>query len=152
MNNDPLGKACIEYLKGWRNQDIVVHSDHSEDDIIPVDYLFRSYDQMPITEQVALDICTGSILDIGAGSGCHSIHLLLQGKDVRAIDTSKLAVKAMNQRGLMAEQIDFFNFDINIKFDTVLALMNGTGIGGTLFGFEKYLLKLKSHLNKKGQI
>ena len=38
------------------------------------------------------------------------------------------------------------------KFDTILLLMNGTGIFGTLAETSKYLHKLKSLLNPNGQI
>jgi hypothetical protein len=40
----------------------------------------------------------------------------------------------------------------NEKFDTIIALMNGTGIFGTLKETPKFLQKLKSLLNPGGQI
>lgn len=38
------------------------------------------------------------------------------------------------------------------KFDTLLLLMNGTGIAGTLSNFPLFLSRLKELLNKNGQV
>jgi len=34
---------------------------------------------MPQIEKIALDLCQGEILDIGAGSGSHSLELMKKG-------------------------------------------------------------------------
>lgn len=47
--------------------------------------------QMPLLERTALQLATGKILDVGAGSGCHSLALQEAGKDVHAIDISPLS-------------------------------------------------------------
>lgn len=150
--SDPFGEACLAYLKGIRGLEIIVKSDHSEDDIIPVDYLFRPYNEMPLLEQTALNLCKGKTLDIGAGAGCHSKHLINKGVETVAIDLSKGNVKAMVSQGLNAIQTDFFNFPENKKFDTLLALMNGTGICGTEERFPEFLKKCKNLLVKDGQL
>ena len=48
-----------------------------DDDEIPVKDLFREYSDMPELEQLALNEASGRILDVGAGSGCHSVALTL---------------------------------------------------------------------------
>ena len=43
---------------------------------------------------------TGKILDIGAGSGIHSLYLQDKGKDVTALDIKQGFVDVMEKRGL----------------------------------------------------
>src|SRR5690606_21671694 len=115
-------------------------------------YLFRSYDEMPAIEQKALDLAKGNILDVGCGAGSHSLYLQEKGFDVLGIDTSEGAIEVCKLRGLQkAECIDFLTLD-NKQFDTILLLMNGTGIFQNLDNTSKYLQHLKSLLNPKGQI
>lgn len=149
--NDPIGEAIKEYAQNKIPADIIVSSDICEDDIIPVEVLFRSYEEMPELEKVALNECKGSILDVGAGAGSHATYLSDLGKKVLAIDISKGAVEYMKSKGLNALEENFFNLQ-NQKFDTILMLMNGIGIAGTLANLEHTLLQAKSLLNIGGSI
>jgi hypothetical protein len=58
----------------------------------------------------------------------------------------------MGLRGLKNSRVQNLLDLENEKFDTILLLMNGTGIFGTLADTSKYLQKLKSLLNPNGQI
>lgn len=149
-NTDVLGSALLAYMAGERNEEIIVLSDISEEDVIPVDYLFRTQQEFPELEKRALSLCHGKVLDVGAGSGCHSIVLQENNIDVKAIDVSEGAVKVMRQRGIDANQIDFFN--VTEKYDTLLFLMNGVGIAGTLDKLKSFLIQAKSLLNTGGQV
>jgi SAM-dependent methyltransferase len=71
--------------------------------------------------------------------------------DVTAIDISQGAVDHMKKQGLNAKKIAFENFN-ETDFDTVLMLMNGIGIAGTLANLEKTLLHAKSLLKPGGKI
>ena len=73
--NDPLGKAITEFSENGFTENIIVRSDLCDDDILPVEYLFRTYDHMPKTEQKALDLSKGSVLEVGGGTGCHASYL-----------------------------------------------------------------------------
>ena len=117
-----------------------------------VAYLFRSFEQMPKLEQEALQLSKGKILDIGCGAGSHSLHLQENNFDVTAIDISENAIKACQLRGLKNAKVQNLLDIEDEKFDTILLLMNGTGIFGTLNETSKYLQKLKSLLNPNGQI
>jgi SAM-dependent methyltransferase len=115
-------------------------------------YLFREYAEMPKLEQKALQLAKGKILDVGCGAGSHALYLQQKGFEVAAIDISANAIKACSLRGLKNARIqDILDLE-NEKFDTILLLMNGTGIFGTLAETSKYLQKLKSLLNPAGQI
>ena len=63
-------------------------------------------------------MATGKTLDVGAGSGCHSLVLQEKGIDVTAIDISPLSVETMKERGIkkVMEQ-DFFTQEE--QYDTI---------------------------------
>ena len=70
----------LQEWKGWKVKSFF--SSQFEEDEIPVSELFRTYEHMPLLEQTALDMAQGKILDVGAGSGCHSLALKQMGKKV----------------------------------------------------------------------
>ncbi len=119
---------------------------------MPVSYYFRSYGQMPELEKKALGLCTGKILDIGAAAGSHSLELQKNNKDCVALEISSLACEVIKDRGVKNTICaDFFQYDKE-KYDTLLLLMNGIGICGSLHGFRKFLAHAKSLLKENGQI
>jgi SAM-dependent methyltransferase len=107
---------------------------------------------MPKLEKKALQLCKGKVLDVGCGSGSHSLYLQEKGFAVKAIDISENAIKACELRGLKNVRVQNVLDIENEKFDAIILLMNGTGIFGTLAETSKYLHKLKSLLNPNGQI
>ena len=88
---------------------------------------------------------------MGAGSGCHSLVLQEKGIDVTAIDISPLSVETMKERGVkkVMEQ-DFFTLEG--QYDTILMLMNGIGIVGTLERLPKFFRQLDNILAPGGLI
>jgi SAM-dependent methyltransferase len=150
---DLFGKAILDYQTGNAPQHIITETSISEADEMSVAYLFRSIDEMPALEKKALELAHGSVLDVGCGAGSHSLYLQNQRKlNVTAIDISANAVEACRLRGIekvTEADIRFYNSG---KFDTILLLMNGTGIFGQLKNVSAYLQKLKSLLNEGGQI
>ncbi|MFN5911534.1 MAG: class I SAM-dependent methyltransferase [Bacteroidota bacterium] len=151
QHGDPIGSAIHDYAVSKKPADIIVASDICEDDIIPVEVLFRSYEEMPELEKLALERCKGSVLDVGAGTGIHSKWLMERGHKVKAIDISKGAVTHMTKQGIDAEQVSFLNYRAE-KFDTILMMMNGIGVAGKLSNLERTLKHAKSLLNPGGRI
>lgn len=147
--NDPYGKAISAYINGKKGEEIIVHSDMCDDDVMPVDYLFRTFDEMPKIERVALSMCKGKILDVGACAGVHAQYLVDKGFQVTTLDTSKGAVEYQKSIGLSAHHQDFYLFK-ETGFDTLLWMMNGIGIAGTLANLENTLLKAKERLSPGG--
>jgi hypothetical protein len=91
-------------------------------------------------------------LDVGAAVGSHTLELQEREFDVTALEKSELACEVMQKRGVKKVVCsDLFHYE-EPGFDTVLLLMNGTGIGQTLDGLKKMLAHLKSLLNEGGQI
>ncbi|MBO5809155.1 MAG: methyltransferase domain-containing protein [Bacteroidales bacterium] len=147
---DPMGAAIMDYHKNGKADTLVVRSSMFDDDEIPVSDLFRSFDDMPELEKIALDMACGRILDVGAGSGCHSLALMKMGKDVSAIDISPLSVQVMLERGVHARQVNFYDPAFDERFNTVLMLMNGTGIIGNLDNIGRFFERLKTILAPGG--
>lgn len=148
---DPIGLAIKEYAAKRKPEDIIVSSDICEDDIIPLEVLFRKYEEMPEIEQLALSRVKGKILDVGAGAGIHANYLQDSGYDVTCIDISEGAVDHLKAMGLKAERTNFFSYS-NQQFDTLLMLMNGIGIAGKLSNLERTLEHAKSLLKPGGKI
>lgn len=149
---DLFGRAILDYQTNNEPQDLITETNISEADEMNVAYLFRSFKEMPKIEQKALQLSKGKILDVGCGAGSHSFHLQEKGFDVNSIDISENAIKACELRGLKNARVQNLLDIQNETFDTILLLMNGTGIFGTLAQTSIYLQKLKSLLNPNGQI
>ena len=151
---DLFGKAILDYQTNNSPEDLLTETSISEADEMSVAYLFRNYNEMPKLEQKALQLAKGKVLDVGCGAGSHALELQNERKlNVTAIDISENAVKACQLRGIENVKVaNILDLDTENKFDTILLLMNGTGIFGTLNETAKYLQKLKSVLNEAGQI
>jgi SAM-dependent methyltransferase len=150
---DLFGKAILDYQTNSSPENIITSTSISDEDEMEVAYLFRSFDGMPTLEQKALQLAKGRTLEVGCGAGSHGLYLQSERNiDVHSIDISKNAIEACTLRGLKNTQvIDVLNIE-NEKYDTILLLMNGTGIFETLERTAVYLQKLKSLLQPNGQI
>ena len=150
---DPMGAAIADYFRHQKAGKLHVFSSQFEEDEIPIDQLFRSFDEMPELEKIALQMANGKILDAGAGSGCHALALQEMGKEVCAIDISPLSVRTMEERGVHNVcQINLFDAQFLETFDTILMLMNGSGIIGKLENMPDFFLKMKQLLRPGGCI
>lgn len=150
-SEDVFGDAINDFITFGEAEDIIVASDLCDDDVIPVAYLLRTSDEMPELEKIALQHCTGKILDIGAGAGIHSTELIKMKQNVLAIDISPGSVAYMNSIGVPAKVQDFTKLK-DEKYDTLLLLMNGIGIAGSLDNLESFLKHAMSCLNEGGKI
>jgi len=150
---DLFGKAIFDFYTKNSPEDIITETSISEEDEMSVEYLFRSYNEMPKIEQKALQLAKGKILDVGCGAGSHALSLQNERNlEVTAIDISDKAIETCRLRGIKNAKVEnILDFDSE-KFDTILLLMNGTGIFGQLKDCNTYLTKLKSLLNPGGQI
>jgi len=131
----------------------MVRSTVWEDEPTPVaDYYRPDEHLLPSLERYALAQCSGRVLDIGAGAGRHALEVQKRGLEVVAIDISPDAVCIMEERGVRdARCIDYPEFNEQ-SIDTILLLMHGIGVDGTLEGLEKFLVWASSVLNEGGQI
>ena len=149
---DPMGRAISDYFHTGKAGKLRVLSSMFYEDEIPVPTLFRTYNEMPVQERKALELCRGRILDVGAGSGCHSKVLIERGLEVVAIDISELSIEVMKERGIDARNINFFDETFCEKFDTILLAMNGIGIVGKVENLGNFFRSAKRLLAPGGQL
>ena len=174
-----MGAAILDYQTKGQAGKLSILSSMFEEDEMPVKHLFRNLEEMPMLEQKALSLAKGKVLDVGAGAGCHALALQAQSIAVKAIDISPQSCQAMLQRGVKdVECINLFDPHLGSKsgmgsedrlqnedglqneggsqsesgFDTILLLMNGTGIAGKIENLPALFNRLKALLNKGGQI
>ncbi len=149
---DPMGQAIKEYFTCGKAAKLRVFSSQFYEDEIPVATLFRTFEQMPPQEREAVRLCHGRVLDVGAGSGCHTLEITKRGLEVVAIDISEVSVQVMKERGIDARTVDFFDKSFDEKFDTVLMAMNGIGIVGKIERLPEFFMRAKQLLAPEGQI
>lgn len=148
---DVFGNALTDFNKKGKADILWLHNTYDEPEEMPIDIFFRNFEEMPDLEHKALTLCYGKVLDVGAGVGSHALILQEAGADVTAIDISADAVKLMQQRGIK-KAVEQDVFKTTEKYDTLLLLMNGIGLTGTLSGFIDFLGKAKTLINPDGQL
>ncbi len=150
---DLMGRAIWDYYYQENSEDLQTETSISELDDLPVSYLFRDYQEMNALEKKALDLSFGKVLDVGSGAGSHSLYLQNERKlEVTALDISPKSIEVCKARGVKnAICEDLLQFSEK-DFDTILLLMNGTGIFQSLEDIDQYLQKLKSLVAENGQI
>jgi SAM-dependent methyltransferase len=152
VNKDLFGHALSQFYFKKDPAKLYSESDISHWDEYPLTHLFRDFDQMPEIERQALSLAKGKILDVGCGAGSHSLYLQNLGLEVHSIDLSKGAAQIAQSRGVaQVTETSLLDYD-GEGFDTIIMLMNGTGIFESLASVPMYLNKLKTLLNPKGML
>lgn len=142
----------MAYLEGNKRVKLRVDSDIAETEYWPVSEFFHDWNAMSNIERTALQMCKGRTLDVGAGSGSHVLWLQQNGIEAHAIDISEGAVAVMEKRGIRCvSRCDFFNLE-GRQYDTLLMLMNGAGIVGTINRLPEFFAKIKQILAPGGQL
>jgi SAM-dependent methyltransferase len=149
----PYARALRDYFEGDAGATIVLYTVPGEREEIPVSVFFRGPDDFFSFDRAALELCRGHILDVGAGTGVHSLYLQDLGFDVCAIDLLVDAVGIMRRRGVRDARLSGIAELDSGSFDTILMMMNGTGILGTLDGLDDFLRDAQERLlAERGQI
>ncbi|MCJ2541864.1 class I SAM-dependent methyltransferase [Thermostichus vulcanus] len=155
---DPLDQALWDWHRGQPQGPILMHA-HSPDGIpieeaqrISAEVFFTP--ELPETEALALDLCRGRVLDIGAGTGRHALLLQERGLSVWALDRSPVALQIMEERGIRhLVEADIFQWaGPEFRFDTLLMLMNGLGLVGSLAGLDRFLTLAQDWIQPTGQL
>ncbi len=153
LDNDVLGKSLLDYYRSGKKQKLIAHTDYAIDESYEVGYFFRGPADFPAIEAYALELCSGNILEIGAGAGSHSLNLQDRtDKFVTALDASAGCVNVMIKRGVKRVIWNDAYSNRIAGFDTVLMLMNGIGISGNLHGFVELLTILEKVTNSHAKI
>lgn len=118
---------------------------------MPVAVFFRDELDFSVLENLALIECKGKVLDLGAGAGAHSLTLQARGFEVHALENSVGCIEVMRQSGVKNCILEGYEKHSK-KYDTILVLMNGLGLAGTLKGIPSFLSKCMSLLQPGGQL
>ena len=147
----PHAAAMQAYHCGKHDAVLVVYDDFERDEV-PVSYFFRGPDQFPPLERLALELCRGRVLDVGAGSGCHSLALQERGLEVTAIEILPSMVRILRERGVRdARAATWMDLEAE-PFDTVLMMMNGLGLTETLAGLRRFFSEARRLVRRGGQV
>ncbi len=148
----PHGLALLAYFQGEAAAQLIVRRDDGVEYPLPVSHFFRSAAEFSAIEVAALRLCRGHVLDIGAGSGLHSLVMQSRGLAVTAIDISPQAVEMMVQRGVRDVHLaDVFEFQGG-PFDTLLMLGHGIGVVEDLEGLNRFLIHAQQLTRGDGQV
>lgn len=149
---DILGQAIHDHYYKKPEHQLWINNQYGPHEEMPVEAYFREEDDMPDIEWLALNECRGDILDIGAGAGGHVLLLQERGFDVTALEISDLASAVMKARGVnKVITADIFEYQEQ-QYDTLLLLMNGIGLTGTLLKLKAFLQHAKQLLKPGGQL
>jgi SAM-dependent methyltransferase len=149
----PLGRALLDYHRGLDTGPITIYTDLWQTEANSVEEYYRPDDQpLPELEVTALDLCRGRTLDLGAGAGRHALELQRRGLQVTAIDVSPEAVEVMRDRGVADARHGGLDAVAGERFDTILLLMHGIGLVGSLYGLSDFLCLAHLALKRQGQI
>ncbi|MEO2159275.1 MAG: hypothetical protein ABGX31_08050 [bacterium] len=146
--------ALLRYHDFGEDIAVIVRNDFSDPEELYPSIFFRSEDDFEDWELLALGRCGPRVLDIGAGVGSHGLALQTRGHSVTALELLPGTVRIMRERGITDARLgrleEFSKNDL--KYDTILLLMNGSMLAGTLTGLEQLLSLASSLLTSTGII
>ena len=140
--DDAFGTALSEYYRGEGPGTYTTRRDDGHEVSADIDHYFESFEKWAEPTQRAMEYIRegDTVLDVGCGSGRHSLWLQEQGHDVVAIDKSAEAIDICRDRGIdSCEVMDMTDLQFeDDTFDTVLVVGNIIGLGGDLDGVREY--------------
>ena len=149
---EPYGAALLACFEGDTGAELILRRDDGQEVRLPVSHFFRRPAEFTPLEKAALERCTGHVLDVGAGTGLHSLALQEKGLRVTAIDVSLQAVEIMTRRGVVdVHCADLFDFRSG-PFETVLMMGHGIGLVETLAGLGRFFAHARGLLSERGQV
>lgn len=149
---EPFGLALLAYFEGDTAAELIIRRDDGKETSLPVGFFFREPSAFTAIENAAVERCAGHVLDVGAGTGLHSLVLQRKGLAVTAIDISPHAVQIMRERGVTdVHCADIFEFQGG-PFDTLLVMGHGIGMVETIAGLDRLLAHARRLLSEDGQV
>ena len=147
-----FGRALRAYFEGDARAELTIRREDGQENALPVSFFFRGRCEFTPLENAAIDSCRGRVLDVGAGTGLHSLVLQQRGLPVTAIDISPHAVEVMRERGVREVHCaDIFEFQGG-EFDTLLMLGHGVGMVETIAGLDRFLAHARRLRSEEGQL
>ncbi len=152
IHPDIFGLALLDYHKGQFMPPLIRHNTYGSPEQTPIDGYFFDGNDFSEMEHFALSLCRGTVLDVGAAAGRHALSLQLRGIEVKGLEISQSCCTLMHERGVRnIIHADIQKFDDGI-FDTIILMMNGIGLAGTMKGLMILLKQLNRLLAPGGQV
>ena len=152
MTISPYAQAIRDYFNYEFKAKLLLDTSYGIQEEMPVETLFRNEDDFTALETYALSLCRGKILDVGAGVGASSLVLQNRGFDLTALEVEAPLAEIMMERGIQKVICkNVFEYEEQ-NFDTVLMMMNGIGLVGTIQGLKDFLEHSKKLVSPSGQI
>ena len=151
-SSDVVGNAWLDFWRNKSSAPLLIHTSYGTTEEIPIDYFFRDATAFPPLEQYALSVCRGHVLDVGAGTGVHALYLQQQGLIVTTLEVSAIGVRIQQERGVRQVIHTDYRVHSDQQYDTVLLLMNGIGVVGTLEGLHSFLQQAQQWIRPAGQL
>ncbi len=149
---DAYGEALLDYLNDRYVPPLLLNTSYGVQEDMPAEVFFRTEEDFSDLENYALTLVKGEVLDVGAGAGAFSLALQDRGFDVTALEISEQACEVMANRGVQSiRNLPLGDFS-GSTYDTLLFMMNGLGLFGTLDGLQQGLEQIKSLLKPGGII
>lgn len=149
----PFGLALQDYFQGNKEAAVFIVRDDGLREEMKIAPYFRSKSDFSELEILALETAFGRVLDLGAGTGVHSLELQASDHEVTALDISKHACDIMTARGITHVICgDLYDQEQSPNFDTILSLGRSIGFVGDLEGMVSFLQFAHSLLAENGQI
>ncbi|NNF26436.1 MAG: hypothetical protein HKN73_04330 [Gemmatimonadetes bacterium] len=147
----PFGRALRAFHQGDVEAVLDLRWDPGEAASVPVATFFAPPGRGTYVEVAALQRAKGRVIDVGAGSGRFGLAIQARGQPVLGLDTLADAVAVMRARGLDARRGRVEDC-AGAGADTVLVMMNGTTLAGSLAGLAPFLHSLKTGMTAHGRI
>ncbi len=148
---DLHGQALLDYFEGEQETAMLLHRDDSYT-YPPLPAREWFYEEgLPELDRIALSPCRGVVVDVGAGSGSHSLALQSRGLEVLSLDVSLAAVEVMTRRGVRNPVHGSIFAPPVTSVDTVLLLGN-IGIVENLEGLDRFFARLRTFLCRGGRL
>lgn len=148
----PLARALTAFQEGRWDAVLEVHVAGGGSETMPVSLFFRGREGLRDVDRTALALARGRVLDAGAGVGSLALILQEEGLEVTAVEVIPRAVEIMVARGVRDARTGRLEDLEGETFDTILLLMNGTALAGTLSALPRLLSALERLLAVGGQI
>lgn len=146
---DLHGIAMLDYLSGCHDAAVIMHRDDgfAYPPIMAARWFYEG--GFPILDSKALLLCKGRVLNVGAGSGTHSLYLEQNGFEVLSLEASPSAVEVMKRRNVRLPILGDIEKPSDGPFDSIL-LLCGIGVTGTLDGLKRFLEFASTNLKPDG--
>lgn len=146
-------KAVTDYYKGVQTSELLINNTYGEPDEMPLEVYFRKESDLNDLETFALENCAGDVLDAGAALGAMTLILQDYNAPVDALEISTPFCSIMQERGVTSViNENFLTRDPRKRYDTILMLMNGFGLCGSMSELPVLFEAIDRHLTEEGQV